>query len=403
MDVNFINSLILCTKAILEEVVRVESEDIQVSIQQGANSFEGNGVVLKVEGDIEGNIIFDLSKQLFSQIALAVAGETDLWSLAESREEYNELLKSVVLEFGNLINGRIISTMHMHNYKCKSYPEKAFYENLEVLAPRTVTTIIIEAKTKYGNYNIYITNKNERFRENISIILYDIIPYISMPIVNYYTPKGFFFVKTDDPEHAVRVLQNKNIDFMLINIDSLKNPVQTIIEIVKYRPEIKVIVFSTEEMFASFHGIKDANIVGYISNILPQDAITRNLEHFFELQGIRKSERRQHVRVKVSLMDNARVSFVYHNKTISGDLLDVGIGGLMFALDNNLAVDKFEYGENIQNIKMVIGKRKIAVNGTVRSFNGKNVNIEITSLDDINRDLLSQYLSESLSTQMSDV
>ena len=83
--------------------------------------------------------------------------------------------------------------------------------------------------------------------------------------------------------------------------------------------------------------------------------------------------------------------------------MDVGIGGLMFALDNNLAVDKFEYGENIQNIKMVIGNRKIAVNGTVRSFNGKSVNIEITSLDDMNRDLLSQYLSESLSTQMSDV
>ena len=130
MDVQFINSLINCTNAVLEELISIKTISQDTSIQQGASTYEGNGVVLKVSGDIDGEIILDLSKQLFSQIALAMAGESDLHSMADTKEEYIELLKSVILEFGNLINGRIISTMHTHNYECESVPDKSYYEKL---------------------------------------------------------------------------------------------------------------------------------------------------------------------------------------------------------------------------------------------------------------------------------
>ncbi len=399
MDVQFINSLINSTTGVLEEIVRVESYDIKKSIQQGASTFEGNGVILKVVGDIEGHIIFDLSKELFSQIALATAGETDLWSLAETKEEYNELLKSVVLEWGNLINGRIISTMHTHNYKCKSMPEDAYYENYAVLAPKNITTVVVEAKTQYGDYRIYITNKNEKFRENISILLFNILPDILKKLITTYTPKGFFFLQTSNADSALSMVRDKKITFLLINIDGLKNPVSLVQELLKYQPEIKVIVFSTEEKYTAFHGVNYINVVGYIANSLPPETIMNNLEHFFEKEGIRKTERRKHFRIKVSLMDNARVQFNYNDKVVTGDVIDIGLGGAKFALDGSVNIEKFEFGEELNPFKLIIQGQRIKSRVAVRSFNGRHVNIEMLEFYEDSRDILSQYISERVSSE----
>lgn len=397
MDVQFINSLVANTTSVLEDVVRVESEDIETSVQQGASTFEGNGVVLRVEGDIEGQIIFDFSKELFSQIALAMAGETDLWSMADTKEEYVELLKSVVLEFGNLINGRIISTMHTHNYDCKSFPDYAYYENYSILAQKNITVIVVEAMTKFGSYKIYITNKKEKFHENIVVLAFNIFEEIISTIVNKYIPKGFFFLRNNDIDVTNRLLAEKNVGYLLINIDNLDDPVGIIGSFVKRRPSAKVIIFSSVEKYTMFHGNPNLNIIGYIDNKLPTDAILTNLEHFFEETGIRKSERRQHVRVKVSLMDNARINFSYQNQNIKGDIINIGLGGLMFALDKNINVNKFNFGEKLDNLKIILSDTTIKVEGTVRSFRDNQVNIEFTDLSEENQNIISQYISERYS------
>ncbi len=397
MDIQFIDSLVGCTKEILEEVVSVNTIDTRRSIQQGANTFEGNGVILKVEGDIEGHIIFDLSKELFSHIALATAGETDLWSLAETKEEYNELLKSVVLEWGNLINGRIISAMHTHNYKCKSMPEEAYYENYSVLAPKNITTVVVEAKTSYGEYRIYITNKKEKFTENISILLYGILPDIQKVLITRYIPKGYFFLKTQDLKSAELMIRDKTINFLLINIDEIADAPGFVQSLIRIQPDIKVIVFSTGERYTEFHGVISINVVGYISNTLPTETIIKNLEHFLEKEGIRKTERRKHFRIKVSLMDNARIEFQFQGKLIAGDIIDIGLGGLKFALDGKVKVEKFEFGQELDNIKLIISGERIKLKGSIRSFRDNNVNIEILDFYENGRDLLSEYISERVS------
>jgi len=401
MDIQFIESLIECSKAILSEVVKVDTLQIESSIQQGASTSEGNGVVLKVEGDIEGSMIIDLSKQLFFQIALAMAGETDLRSMANDENEYIELLKSVVLEFGNLINGRIIGTMHRHSYKYKSYPDYAYYENFAILAPKTVSVIIIEAKTAIGNYNIYVTNKKEKFKENIVVLLFDLDSKLSQPIVKKYTPNGYFFLNNANLEISQKIVKEKNINFLLINIDNMKNPHTTLQNFLKANPSLNIIIFTSEDAAMISDLIKTQNVVGYISNKVPPDVLITNIEFYFDRAGIKKTERRQHVRIKTSLLDNARMSSWYKSRMISGDVLDIGLGGMMTAIEGGVNPELFTFGEEINDIKIRISDKELKINGTIRSKRGNMVSIEFVNIDEQNSDALSQYVFERISSDAS--
>jgi CheY-specific phosphatase CheX len=384
MDVQFIKSLINCTNAVLEELISVKTVSQETSIQQGASTYEGNGVVLKVTGDIDGEM----------------AGESDLHSMADTKEEYIELLKSVILEFGNLINGRIISTMHTHNYECESVPDRSYYENYAILAPKNVSSVVIETKTNAGDFYIYVTNKKEKFLENITVVMHDIYDTIALPVINKYTPKGFFFLRSDSHEKTESFLRNKNATHILINLDNISNAVKTVEDFTLIKPDIKVILFATADTsFIPFQGKNSVEIIGYIQNNNPEEALLANIDLLFEKTGIRKSERRQHVRVKVSLMDNARVSFNYKGVNIKGDLLDVGTGGIHFAVGGDAKEEMFTFGEKISSIKVFLKDKEISASGTIRSISSGRVNLEFLDLNEKSLDYLSQYISERVSNQ----
>jgi chemotaxis protein CheX len=125
MRVEYINPFVEATFGILKEVLNSEVRRGEIFLKPTSMSIKGVAALVGLAGDVEGRVLFDMTKDS----ALFIAG-------AMNGEEFtvlDELGKATIQELANMITAQAVTKLHDLGFKFDLTPPALFTgENMEV-------------------------------------------------------------------------------------------------------------------------------------------------------------------------------------------------------------------------------------------------------------------------------
>ena len=125
MRVEYINPFVESAFSVLKEVMNAEVKRGEIYLKPTSMSIMGVAALVGLAGDVEGRVLFDMSKET----ALSVAG-------AMNNEKFtvlDELAKATIQELANMITAQAVTKLHDLGFKFDLTPPALFTgDNMEV-------------------------------------------------------------------------------------------------------------------------------------------------------------------------------------------------------------------------------------------------------------------------------
>jgi chemotaxis protein CheX len=125
MRVEYINPFVEAAYSVLKEVMNAEVKRGEIYLKPTSMSIMGVAALVGLAGDVEGRVLFDMSKDT----ALHVAGAMNM----ETFTVLDELAKATIQELANMITAQAVTKLHDLGFKFDLTPPALFTgENMEV-------------------------------------------------------------------------------------------------------------------------------------------------------------------------------------------------------------------------------------------------------------------------------
>jgi chemotaxis protein CheX len=135
MRVEYINPFVEAAFNVLREVLNTEVKRGDLYLKSTTMSIMGVAALVGLAGDVEGRVLFDMTKET----ALKIAG-------AMNNEEFatlDELAKATITELANMITAQAVTKLHDLGFKFDLTPPALFTgENMEI-SNREVEALIV--------------------------------------------------------------------------------------------------------------------------------------------------------------------------------------------------------------------------------------------------------------------
>jgi chemotaxis protein CheX len=125
MRVEYINPFVESAFSVLKEVMDVEVKRGEIYLKPTTMSIQGVAALVGLAGDVEGRVLFDMTKET----ALYVAGAMN----QEQFTAFDELAKATIQELANMITAQAVTKLHDLGFKFDLTPPALFTgDNMEV-------------------------------------------------------------------------------------------------------------------------------------------------------------------------------------------------------------------------------------------------------------------------------
>jgi len=125
MRVEYINPFVESAFSVLKEVMNAEVKRGEIYLKPTTMSIQGVAALVGLAGDVEGRVLFDMTKET----ALHVAGAMN----QEEFSAFDELAKATIQELANMITAQAVTKLHDLGFKFDLTPPALFTgENMEV-------------------------------------------------------------------------------------------------------------------------------------------------------------------------------------------------------------------------------------------------------------------------------
>jgi chemotaxis protein CheX len=125
MRVEYINPFVESAFGILKEVLTCEVKRGEIYLKPTSMEIMGVAALVGLAGDVEGRVLFDMTKDT----ALFVAGGMN----QETFTTFDELAKATIQELANMITAQAVTKLHDLGFKFDLTPPALFTgENMEV-------------------------------------------------------------------------------------------------------------------------------------------------------------------------------------------------------------------------------------------------------------------------------
>lgn len=148
MRVEYINPFVESSVSVIREVLEVEVRREQISLKSKAMPVLEIAVIIGLVGQVEGRVLFDMSKQT----ALKIVSKMN----NEDIKEFDELAKATITELGNLITGRAVTKLSEMGYKFDVTPPAIFTGNNMEISDTEIEALIVPIETPIGRIEINI-------------------------------------------------------------------------------------------------------------------------------------------------------------------------------------------------------------------------------------------------------
>jgi chemotaxis protein CheX len=135
MRVEYINPFVEAAFNVLKEVLDVEVKRGELYLKSTTMSIMGVAALVGLAGDVEGRVLFDMTKDT----ALSIAGAMN----GEQFTVLDELAKATITELANMITAQAVTKLHELGFKFDLTPPALFSgENMEI-SNREVEALIV--------------------------------------------------------------------------------------------------------------------------------------------------------------------------------------------------------------------------------------------------------------------
>ncbi|MDR1389686.1 MAG: chemotaxis protein CheX [Treponema sp.] len=135
MRVEYINPFVEAAFNILKEVLNTEVKRGDLYLKSTTMQIMGVAALVGLAGDVEGRVLFDMTKKT----ALYVAGTMN----GEEFTQLDEMAKATITELANMITAQAVTKLHDLGFKFDLTPPALFNgENMEI-SNREVEALIV--------------------------------------------------------------------------------------------------------------------------------------------------------------------------------------------------------------------------------------------------------------------
>jgi len=125
MRVEYINPFVESAFNVLKEVLNTDVKRGDLYLKSTTMSIMGIAALVGLAGDVEGRVLFDMSKET----ALAIAGAMN----GEKFDQMDELAKATIQELANMITAQAVTKLHDLGFKFDLTPPALFSgDNMEI-------------------------------------------------------------------------------------------------------------------------------------------------------------------------------------------------------------------------------------------------------------------------------
>jgi chemotaxis protein CheX len=136
MRVEYINPFVEAAFNVLKEVLDTDVKRGDLYLKSSTMSIMGVAALVGLAGDVEGRVLFDMTKET----ALAVAGAMN----GEEFTALDEMVKATITELANMITAQAVTKLHDLGFKFDLTPPALFTgENMEISNNLEVEALIV--------------------------------------------------------------------------------------------------------------------------------------------------------------------------------------------------------------------------------------------------------------------
>jgi chemotaxis protein CheX len=136
MRVEYINPFVEAAFNVLKEVLNTDVKRGDLYLKSSTMSIMGVAALVGLAGDVEGRVLFDMTKET----ALAVAGAMN----GEEFATLDDMVKATITELANMITAQAVTKLHDLGFKFDLTPPALFTgENMEIANNLEVEALIV--------------------------------------------------------------------------------------------------------------------------------------------------------------------------------------------------------------------------------------------------------------------
>ncbi|MDR2020280.1 MAG: chemotaxis protein CheX [Treponema sp.] len=136
MRVEYINPFVESAFNVLKEVLGTDVKRGDLYLKSASMSIMGVAALVGLAGDVEGRVLFDMTKETALAVSGAMNGETFV--------VLDELAKATIQELANMITAQAVTKLHDLGFKFDLTPPALFTgENMEVSNNLKVEALIV--------------------------------------------------------------------------------------------------------------------------------------------------------------------------------------------------------------------------------------------------------------------
>ena len=133
MRVEYINPFVESAFSVLKEVMNAEVKRGEISLKSTSTSIKGVAALVGLAGDVEGRVLFDMTKDSALAVASVMAVFAGVLEEGEKFSAFDDMAKATIQELANMITARAVDKLHELGYKFDLTPPALFTgDNMEV-------------------------------------------------------------------------------------------------------------------------------------------------------------------------------------------------------------------------------------------------------------------------------
>ena len=148
MRVEYINPFVEAAYMVLTEVLTSEVTRGNIFLKSATKPALGVAAIVGLAGEVEGRVLFDMSKLTATKIASVMN--------MEELSQIDNLVKATISELANMITAQAVTKLYELGFKFDLTPPALFTgENMEISDPG-IETLIVPIETPYGSIEINV-------------------------------------------------------------------------------------------------------------------------------------------------------------------------------------------------------------------------------------------------------
>ncbi len=154
MKAEYLNPFIVSTVEILKQFGVNKVEKGELKLVKGGVKINKTAIVIGIAGEISGRVIYDMDLDTCLHFAELLMGE--------ELKEFNEIVKSAIGEFANMITGKAITLLHEQGIKFKISPPTLFTGKDMEITDMDIPALVVPLKTEKGTITINLALKEQK-------------------------------------------------------------------------------------------------------------------------------------------------------------------------------------------------------------------------------------------------